>query len=245
MKSKQITSRGNSHYKNLRGLKPGFDGEWILVEGVKLIKEAIKAGFKPQELWSTDDSPDVDCDDCLKYQVSPSMYKAASPTRSGNPPLGVFNQPDLKLASREQIRKGRYLLLDRVQEPGNAGALIRAAAAFGFEGVLWVRPCVYPFHHGAIRASAGSIFHVPQYLVEEKDLEGLNLIGAAANGDADLTSYSWPEDLILAMGNEGHGLSNHLTGCLKSTVRIPISPDVESLNVAGAAHILMYHLRRI
>ncbi len=243
MKSKLIQSRSNHHYKSLKGLKPGFDENLILVEGLKLATEALKAGLEPLQYWSDGDIPlDVSC---LKFKISPSMYKAVSPTRSGNPPLGVFQRPKLGCAKPEQLRKGRYLLLDRVQEPGNAGALIRGAAAFGFDGVLWVRPCVFPYHHGCIRASAGNVFHIPQYLVEEDALdEHVNLIGAAADGSSDLTSYPWPENLILAMGNEGQGLSPRLVDRLKSTVKIPIAPGVESLNVAGAAHILMYHLRK-
>ena len=173
------------------------------------------------------------------------MYRAVSPTKTGNPPLALFANPGLPIAKENHLKTGRFLLLDQIQEPGNAGALIRAAAAFGFQGVLWHEPCVFPFHHGCIRSSAGSLFHLPQFRFDPT-LGNLlpKVIGTAARGHAEVDRYHWPANFILAMGNEGHGHSPEVSGLVSARVTIPMETTVESLNVAGAAHILMYRLYR-
>jgi len=133
-----------------------------------------------------------------------------------------------------------------VQEPGNAGALVRAAVAFGMDGILWRKPCVYPFHHATIRASAGCIFLSKNWFMEDLP-ESINLpiIGAAGEeGAINLDAFQWPPHFILAMGNEGQGLDASLRARLSDRVRIPMAAGVESLNVAGAAHIVMYALSR-
>ena len=239
MSYKVIQSRSNPYFKNQRGMKPGFDEPLILVEGVKLIGEALSAGLSAKTQWFCDEP--YQGLDCLSYKIGADMYGAISPTRSGNPPLIVFERPLIQNAS--EIKFGRYLLLDQVQEPGNAGALVRAAAAFGFDGAIWKRPCVYPFHHACIRASAGAVFHLPQFLLEDGALPtGLAFIGASTNATHDLTTFQWPQNMVLVMGNEGHGLSEETERHISSQVRIPINPAIESLNVSGAAHIFMYHI---
>ena len=239
-----IQSRNNPQFKAVRSLNPGFGSDKILVEGPKLVREALAAGLAPESFWT--DSEHSVASGATVFQVPTDLYRNLSPTRSGNPPLAVFPAPTLEMARPERLAKGRWLLLDQVQDPGNAGALARAAAAFGFDGVLWRKPCVYPYHHACIRAAAGNVFHLPQLLVDETSFdEGVNVISAGADGTSELASFCWPDNLILAMGNEGHGHSALVERHSKYKVRIDIHADVESLNVAGAAHILMYFLRRI
>ena len=214
------------------------------MEGDKLIRTALDSGWKAESIWS-DHGISFPLK-CPFYLVPKSLYSLLSPTKSGQPPLAVFqceNKPQrLPLAPM----LGRYLLLDQVQEPGNAGALVRAAVAFGFDAILWNRPCVFPFHHACIRASAGCVFQARHYLFENYQalLAHHPIIGSDASGSFDLQSAPWPDHFVLAMGNEGHGLSQEIRDHLRFSVRIPLALGVESLNVAGAAHILMYHLRR-
>jgi len=218
----------------------GYRETRILVEGEKLIGEALRAGLKPESLWL--DGPSSFDPGCPLFQVPSQMYRAASPTRSGQAPLAVFPAPTFADASA--LTAGRYLLLDSVQEPGNAGALVRAAAAFQLDGVLWCQPCVYPYHHACIRASAGSVFHIAQYLFDPETSIGLPLIGTGTKAASNLDTYQWPEHFILVLGNEGHGLRETLNNRLADSVHIPTSTAVESLNVAGAAHILLYQMTR-
>jgi len=242
---KVIRGWANPEFKALRKrLKPGFGSAEMAVEGPKLIAEAMRAGLRPTELW-TDGEPLADLD-CPQYRLSSAHYQKISAAKTGQPPLAIFPAPALPEADAADLSRGRWLLLDRLQDPGNAGSLVRAAAAFDFDGVLWRVPCVYPFHHGCIRASAGAAFHLPMRLWTERaaTLCRLPLIGTDADAPFALDEFDWPEDLALAMGNEGHGLSPELVGALSARVRAPISGRVESLNVAGAGHVLMFWLYR-
>ncbi len=235
----QITSRANETYKAVRGLQVGFGAEAILVEGDTLIDEALRHGLSVLSLWSA--GPTRRKLPCPSYELSAEMYSTLSPTRAGQSPLAVFAAPSLRDTDEDTLKEGRFLLLDRIQDPGNGGALVRAAAAFGFSGVIWRRPCVYPYHHAAIRASAGCVFHLPQWLAGEPFAPALPLIGAAGEASAvSLASFEWPRSFILAMGHEGQGLDPALRAHLAQLVRIPMAAGVESLNVAGAAHVLMY-----
>lgn len=238
----EIRSRANPRYKEIKQWqRAGASAPVLLVEGVKLIREAVAAGLRPQALWTT---PACDLSvNCRTYQVPADMYGALSPTRSGNAPLAVFDKTPL--VKQEPPSQGRFLLLDAVQEPGNAGALIRAATAFGFDGVIYALPGCSPFHHACIRASAGTVFHTRHYVLSEDALAAwlqdnpLPVYGADGSGRS-LGEIQWPADLVLAMGNEGHGLRDSVRARVTDLVAIPISAKVESLNVAGAAHILMY-----
>ena len=213
----------------------------VTVEGPKLIGEALRAGWQPSEIWSVS-QPAFEAG-CPTYLLSKGMYQTLSPARSGQEPLAFFERPDFEAA--DTLSRGRFLLLDGIQDPGNAGGLVRAAAAFDFDGVLWREPSVSPFHYACIRASAGCVFHMCHYLADVDMLRGpLPLIGSDAEAPNTLEEYCWPRDLILAMGNEGRGLSDDVCARLTAAVRIPIAPLAESLNVAGAAHILMYQLSR-
>lgn len=238
----EIRSRANPRYKELKQwLRAGAAAPVLLVEGTKLIREALAAGMVPRAVWTT--AAVSESFQGQTYRIPADMYGAISPTRSGNAPLAVFDKSALQQGPPP--RQGRLLLLDAVQEPGNAGALIRAAAAFGFDGVIYALPGCSPFHHACIRASAGTVFRVKHYPLAEIDLENwlssntLPIFGADGAGKY-LQTIAWPRDLILAMGNEGHGLRPLVRNHLSDLVAIPIRKQVESLNVAGAAHIIMY-----
>lgn len=219
-------------------MRVGFGTEQILVEGWKLINEALRAGKRPVELWIVDEA-DATLD-CQIFKVTPSLYQGISPTKNGKPPLAIFHTPELSDCNDAALNQPT-LLLDQIQDPGNAGALVRAATAFGFRNMVWHKPSIFPFHHACIRSSAGTVFHTNHYFLDSEALEHLTgqFIGAELHGTS-LKDFRWPKAPILVMGNEGHGLSKVLSDKLQQKVTIPISDRAESLNVAGAAHILMY-----
>lgn len=246
MKAKLISSKENPAFKALLRLAAaGWESREILVEGEKLIVEALRAGWSPRSAW-TDGGGQQFAPPCPLYQVPAKLYHRLSPTKSGRSPLCVFPLARPATATAKRLGTGRFLLLDRIQEPGNAGALIRAATAFGMDGVLWVKPSVFPFHHAVIRASAGSVFQLEQLVCEDDQLglSAVPLIGADMEGAVSLERFQWPEHFILALGHEGRGLSDSLRARLHARVRIPTTGMVESLNVAGAAHILLYSFFR-
>jgi len=141
----------------------------------------------------------------------------------------------------------RILLLEDIQDPGNAGMLIRTAAAFGFDGVLMSGQCADPFAPKTVQASAGAVLSVwLRRTVAYRDCaielkkRGFSLIAAALKGmPPDPAAVSGP--LVLALGNEGNGLTDALLFLADRTVTIPVrTRRAESLNVASAGAICMF-----
>lgn len=141
------------------------------------------------------------------------------------------------------------MVLDGVQDPGNAGAIVRAAEAFGATGVMFLKGTVSPYNPKAVRASAGSLFRVPVVAALEATLaraaleqRRLDVYAAAPSGKKDLNDADLSRKCALIIGSEGRGVSDRLrAGAID--LRIPVS-GVESLNAAMAAGILLYEARR-
>lgn len=241
MRLNRITSRSNPRLKAIKKIqKAGNSATAIVVEGEKLVREAFAGGLLPQSAFVTQEADLPQGLNCPSYLLPESVYSSISPTKSGRSPLVVFSKPEMSHWPGEKSI-GSWLLLDQLQDPGNAGTLVRAAVAFGFEGVFWHQPSVYPFHHSCIRASAGMIFHIQHRLLVTEDIPKLNLPLIIGELDGQqVATFSWPERMILAMGNEGHGFSSAIKQQVTATVSIPMAENTESLNVAGAGHILMY-----
>ncbi len=137
----------------------------------------------------------------------------------------------------------RYVLLDALQDPGNAGTIIRTAAAFGYSGVIFTPGCVDPFSPKVVRASMGALFHCCIILLDEYALLKDHHVVAADLGGPDIASVRPVPPYILAIGNEARGLSAGLQPWISQTVTIPFqNSTVNSLNAAVAAGIAMYAL---
>ncbi|HLN47159.1 MAG TPA: RNA methyltransferase [Magnetospirillaceae bacterium] len=142
------------------------------------------------------------------------------------------------------------LILDDLDDPGNAGTLVRSAEAFGASAVCFGANSVEPYNDKLVRASMGALFRVP--IVRYADWSelagaltnaGLTLVGAAA-GAPDIRSVELPKRSALVLGNERHGLHAVPAGAIAVRVGIPQRPAGESLNVAVAGSIVLYELAR-
>jgi TrmH family RNA methyltransferase len=145
-------------------------------------------------------------------------------------------------------RRGDALLvLDRIRDPGNVGALIRTADALGAGGALCVKGTADPFSPKVVRAAAGALFRLPVYesggpeeTLSALRAEGYRIVALDARGPA----LCWETDLTgrvaLVVGNEGEGVSPCFTGSADAVVRVPMTEGAESLNAAAAAGMAMY-----
>jgi RNA methyltransferase, TrmH family len=141
------------------------------------------------------------------------------------------------------------VVLDQVQDPGNAGAIVRAAEAFGATGAVFLKGSANPNHPKCLRASAGSIFRLPVAAAIEEDLlaaemerKGVRLYAALPHADTLVSEANLKESCALIIGSEGRGVSAGLER-RAAGVRIPTS-GVESLNAAVAAGVLLYEAQR-
>ena len=143
---------------------------------------------------------------------------------------------------------GTHILLDGVQDPGNVGAIIRTADAFGIKSVILTGDCADPYNPKTIRATMGAIFrqnirHMSGAALAGLKADGARFIGAAPGGQSKDVSTVRLKNTIIAIGSEGRGLSGEVLALCDEIVTIPIAPACESLNAAVAAAILMYLAR--
>lgn len=147
-------------------------------------------------------------------------------------------------------RGGRYLVLDAVQDPGNVGTLVRAAVAFGLDGVVALEGTADPWGAKAVRASAGMAFRIPVLLVAADpalarlvEVAVPLLVADAAGGDPGEWSGR-PGGFALAVGNEGSGVRDELRAAAAAEVGVPMAGGIDSLNAGVAGSLLLYLLTR-
>jgi TrmH family RNA methyltransferase len=142
----------------------------------------------------------------------------------------------------------KLLILDRLQDPGNIGTLLRSALAFGFDGVYFIEPIADPFNDKIIRSSRGALFSLPFQYGTKEELTALladhqtTLFIADLEGSSPSFSTFFPK-IALLLGNEGQGVDPYFR-TLGTQVKIPIASHTESLNVAVAGSIIMYLMGR-
>jgi len=146
---------------------------------------------------------------------------------------------------------GTLAFLDQLRDPGNMGTLIRAADAAGLGGMLISKRSTDPYNPKAVRASAGSILNIPLYLGLEPGEAlrvlktwGYRVVAASPDAPVSYWEHPWVEKTVIMLGNEAWGIPAEDRGLADAEVRIPIFGGAESLNVAAAAALLFYEIRR-
>ena len=148
---------------------------------------------------------------------------------------------------------GVLLVLDRVRDPGNLGAVLRVAEAAGLRAVVLSGDSTDPFGPKALRASTGSAFRLPIVevpalgaLVGELQERSLRVFATSSHSGSDFAHVDWPDRCAIVLGNESAGLGDEDRRACDETLRIPIAAAVESLNLSVAAGILaMASVRRL
>lgn len=233
------------------------DQRAFVVEGPVLVAEAIGAGLVCDAVFHSAGLSDELLVKARRatsevVEVSPEAMKAMATTVTPQAVLGVFATPsDASLPSLAG-RPGHIVVFDRLQDPGNAGTILRSAEASGAAGVVFGPGSVDSVSPKVVRASAGSRFRVvtctpagltvPE-IVAELQRAGRRVCGTAADAElvydeTDLTQA------VIVMGNEAAGLGPETAASLDCSLRIPQAGRGESLNVAMAATILCFEAAR-
>ena len=228
----KISSRQNPWFKRIREAIREHAGE-IVIEGPKPVADATAAGWKPIKVVTRD------------VDFSSEIFDSLAETKSPQNVIGLFHRPSATLDQLFAREQSIVIALDGVQDPGNVGTVVRLAAAFDANGVVLLPGCADAFSPKSIRASAGAILTVPVVSCSTADLLACNwpIIAADPRGE---TADPPAQHAVLAFGSEGSGLSPALANAAR-TIAVPMSPRIESLNVAASAAILMarsYALRR-
>jgi TrmH family RNA methyltransferase len=247
---KRISGRDNPEFKRFLAVNSRKERKWILAEGPKLLAEAVRSGLSIEVLAFEDHAPKEVAAKRV-VQFSSPLIKSLGDVETPQGVLALVDRP--RFADDWLTGKNAFILiLDRLQDPGNVGALFRTAEAAGVSGVLLTRGCADPFSPKALRASAGSAFRVP-HLASLSVNDALGRLpervplAAAVAGPPALSLFereglSLP--LALALGSEGSGLDPQLERAATHRLRIPTAAPVESLNVAAAGAVVMFEIAR-
>lgn len=229
----------------------------VLVEGLRSIRQALDAGADLRfavvspSLRRTDEGREVErrlrASGTGVEEVDDAILSSLSDTEAPQGALLVCEEPPA--APADLLRtEARLLVLDAVQDPGNLGTLVRAARAFGLDGVVALDGSVDPWNPKAVRASAGTSFAMPVIRAGWSEVEPalpdeMRLLAAGAGG-RDVEEVSGDRPWALVVGNEGAGIRREILDSAADRVGVPMPGGAESLNVAVAAAILLYVLRR-
>ncbi len=238
-----------SWYKKLATKKGRLAAGAFLVEGPRAIQQIQQVQPEAiQELLTTSEDPQVEGRYPRRY-VSDRQLRAICSTKTPQGILAVVRLPMQTYENRLPSDCGnKLLLLEDIQDPGNVGTLIRTAAGFRFTGVILTEKCADPFAPKCVQASAGAILSLwlrrtghCRGLLSELRQRGYTLVASTLEGQRDPAVLYRREPLILALGNEGAGLSAAVIQAAQAQFTIPMDRrGTESLNVATSGAICMY-----
>ena len=258
----EIASTSNPQIKLARRVRDSREEGLIFVEGTRLIRECLSSNLKLQAAFVLRDETGRQADlvlelkarKCPVYETSPSAFTSIADTVTSQGIIVIGSMPSWAIEDAFDTDSGENLLvvvMDQVQDPGNAGTIIRTAEAAGATGVIATVGTVNPFAPKALRASMGSAFRLPvvhgsrldDVVAVAHSREAL-LVATDSEGDLSYTEHDWTAPSVLFVGNEGEGLTRELCGQADAKVRIPIAQTVESLNVATATAVILFEARR-
>lgn len=251
------------HFKSLSQKKNRYKSKQFLLEGDRVLKYAVENHFKidyvvidEQYIEKPFQSLALLPSDLKPLAFSSTLFKEVTETEQSQGIFGVVEMPDaltmdeLMEMSDFSPTASQVVYLDRLQDPGNLGTIIRTADACGIKYILMNKGTVDPYNAKVIRSTAGSILNVCFVLVDE-DSEALRLLSEAGmtllvtSLDAEYTftdRKAYGEGNCLVIGNEANGVSDEIQSMDCHRIIIPIIGKAESLNASVAAGIMMYKL---
>ena len=246
----KLTSRSNPTSKHVKKLGTSLsyreEQRQFFCDGEKLFNEAINFGADIEIVITSKDITQVLPEKTRIYHASNDLIDSLSPLKNSQGLLFTCNiPPDTDC----DFLTGTHILLDNIQDPGNAGTIIRSAHAFGIKSIILTKNSVDIYNPKTIRATMGAIFTQKIYVMNMEEIKkikqtGANLIGTSnEKTSTDITKVKLSNSIII-FGNEGQGISNELLAQCDILVRIPLLNNCESLNVAIAAAIIMWENKR-
>jgi TrmH family RNA methyltransferase len=253
-----ISSRQNQRLKDIRRLRRS-KGDQALLEGPHLVAEALAVGLRLEPVLATSDflaSPEGRALGLLlpaaPLLVDPELFSGLTDADSPKGILAVAHLPRRGVAALPVRQGAVYLYVDRLQDPGNLGALARVTEAAGAAGLALSPGCAHPNHPRALRASAGSLLRLPVAVDADPAALADQLAPLAPRwaalvprgGEGLYCANLGDDTLVLALGGEGPGLSPELLARCALQLTIPMAEPIESLNATVAAALALFEIRR-
>lgn len=260
-----ITSKENKlikHIKDLHLRKCRDSQNQFFVEGIKMCREAISCGGDvaiivvcPDMLLRVNGGKEFLAD--LKKSaksiesVPENIFRLISDTETPQGVLAVVGKRSEVLKDYRFKPDALYILLDKLQDPGNVGTIIRTADAVGACAVLLSNGCADSYNPKVLRSSMGSIFRISVF--EKVDLaeaiivmqkQGISIVASSLKAEKYHFEIKYSEGIGLIIGSEAHGIDEELLKMADVSIKIPIPGGAESLNASVAAGVLMYEIIR-
>jgi RNA methyltransferase, TrmH family len=257
----RISSRQNALVKRFRQLAAGDPAaEWMLLDGEHLVAEAFASGLDVDVLALTEpllDGPlghvarDLELRGTRVVIVAEQVMGAISPVRQPSGVTAIARRPQLSIEHVLGGHPALVVVVNEIQDPGNVGAIVRAAEGCGATGIVVTTGSADPFGWKALRGSMGSTFRMP--IAAGDSLEGaltalraagLRVIATTAAGGTLLPACDLRRDCAILLGAEGPGLPASVITAADERLTIPMRAPVESLNVAVSAALILYEAAR-
>ena len=261
---------------NLKQKKFRTESGAFIAEGLRAVEEAVRYGTVTDLFFTSAEGDRLDAvkkaaeeRGARLFQVDDKVMAKLSDTKTPQGILAVVKMPenDLRHLQPNYLAKKRsagqqigaedkmpepdnnapLVILDRIQDPGNLGTIIRTADAVGALGIILLEGCVDAYSPKVVRASMGSLFHVPvaQEVFAEEALtwcyrNGYEPAATALQGAANLYKADLSKKMAFILGNEANGVSEELQAAAETRLFVPMAGLAESMNVAMAAGIILF-----
>ena len=262
-----ITSVNNQQLKQVAALlkkaKERREKKAFVVEGPKMVEEAptewLKAVYVSEFFENAIENQPLlkvlkdrcKVSDATYEVVTDSVFKGVSDTQTPQGIMAVVRMPEYKMDQLLAGEKTHLLILESVQDPGNLGTMVRTGEGAGITGLIMNKTTVDLFNPKTIRSTMGSIYRVPFIVTEDLgktmiDLQGdgISLYAAHLKGEHAYDEEDYTKACGFLIGNEGNGLSDNIADLADTYIKIPMEGQVESLNAAISATLLMYETNR-
>lgn len=262
----QIASRDNQRLTRARRIRDGRALGMMFIEGKRLVIEALRSdtgvedAFVSSKFADSRENADIIEKLCrattFVFEIPDRIFGTIAGTENSQGIIVLANQPKAdRILIEKRLASAVYLplivYLSEINNPSNLGAVVRTAEAANVAGIFVSDKSADPFSPKALRAAMGSSFRVP--IIREVPLSdstiwgrerGLDLIGTSGDSCNTYDSIDWTKPSMVYFGSEGHGLPDSFTSSLNDNIRIPMANDVESLNIAVSAGIVLFEACR-
>ena len=254
---RKIISRDNDQLKLARRVRDGRDGSKIFLEGVRLISEAARARVATEKVFVASSflhemsEPDIAA--WLRprhmFELPDSILESIADT---NNPQGIVAIADRPITGPDTIgviatsSTPAVVFLNKINNPSNLGAVIRAAEAAGVAGVITSEGSADALSPKALRSAMGSSLRLPLWTdaLAWASSKKLRTVAADVSGTRSYTEVDWQIPRMVVFGSEAHGLDEEDLRKIDERIGIPMEKDVESLNLAVAAGVVLFEARR-
>lgn len=253
-----ITSTSNAKVKELLQLqkkaKARNQEKVFIVEGIRMFQEIPSKSIRNvyfSESFYNRRKEELQLEEYSYELLSDTVFAYVSDTKTPQGVLCVVEQPQYTLEEVIGNANPHLLVLDNLQDPGNLGTILRTAEGAGVTGIILSKDCVDIFNPKVIRSTMGSIYRMPFLYVEDliatiaqMKEKGIRTFAAHLQGKNDYDEADYTGGCAFFIGNEGNGLRDEVANQADEWIQIPMHGQVESLNAAIAASVLMFEAAR-